>query len=83
MTIFSCNGFRSVHKNQEYDYKVLETISDAAEVFAGRLARRYGRLHRAVVRQNSWTSNSSIYEVTIVAPSGTIEKQEWIRVEAM
>ena len=55
MTLFRCNGFRSVRS---------DSIRDAAEIFAKRAARRaFGR--RGIVRtmvEDSYTRNLSIVE---------------------
>jgi hypothetical protein len=55
LTLFRCNGFRSVRS---------DSIRDAAEVFARRAARRaFGR--RGIVRtmvEDSYTRNLSIVE---------------------
>lgn len=58
MTRFTCDGFRAVHA---------ESASEAAHVFAERLARRkYGRLGRVgALSQEGHTYHSIIYQTFI------------------
>ena len=80
MAKFTADGFRSIREGAEIDYTVIDNFRDAAQVFANRLARRYGKAHRAVTQKNSWTGSTATYQVSIVASSGTIEAEEWLHV---
>ena len=81
MTKFVCDGFRPIRKNTQIGYTIVQSCSDAASIFADRLARRSGKSYRATVNINSWSADgkSAQYQATIFATSGAFE-YVWLHV---
>jgi hypothetical protein len=82
MTKFVCDGFRSIRKDSEINYRRIENCTDAAKEFADRLAKRSGKRYRATVTINSWSADgkSAQYQAAIISPSGAFENV-WLTIE--
>lgn len=82
-TIYRAEGFRPIRQSED-----IRTVSDAAKVFAGRMARRqYGRREYVrTVRPDSWAADGSshTFEVFIGVDGPqhgtTIGRNEWLYV---
>lgn len=74
MTTYRADGFRPIHKSTDM-YGEVQNVSDAAALFAGRLARReYGRrAYCRTIRADSWAMDGSSH--TFEAFIGTDDEQ--------
>lgn len=91
MTTYTCGNFKSVRQGYEYEsgggYWIVDSASDAARIFANRLARRqFGRkgyCHHVRLDSRREDGQMGIFEVFIGYPAeggGTQGHNEWLNV---